>query len=141
MSRFCFRARSTALFNVSFCSPEGASCAFITSSFAPSTRSNSDAEILAGGNHCLALLSVVEFISAPLLLATVPPRCSWPADLFNAGVNQQNHLFSNGAPLGRNCHQSHHQHNAKLCVAAHHAGICCGSFFERIGFNHCAYPA
>ena len=36
---------------------------------------------------------------------------------------------------------SHRQDNAKLCVAAHHAGICLGSLFQRIGFDHGAYPA
>jgi hypothetical protein len=36
---------------------------------------------------------------------------------------------------------SHRQHNAKLCVATHHAGICFGSLFQGIGFDHGAYPA
>jgi hypothetical protein len=37
--------------------------------------------------------------------------------------------------------RSHRQHNAKLCVATHHASICFGSLFQRIGFDHGAYPA
>src|SRR6516164_8056530 len=37
--------------------------------------------------------------------------------------------------------RSHRQHNAKLYVATHHASICFGSLFQRIGFDHGAYPA
>ena len=31
---------------------------------------------------------------------------------------------------------SHRQNDAELCIAAHHARVSLGRFFERIGFNH-----
>jgi hypothetical protein len=34
---------------------------------------------------------------------------------------------------------SHREHNAKLCIATHHAGICFGCLFQGIGFDHGAY--
>jgi hypothetical protein len=35
--------------------------------------------------------------------------------------------------------RSHRQHKAKLCVATHHASICFGRLFQRIGFDHGAF--
>ena len=52
-----------------------------------------------------------------------------------------NRTISNGGLSSLQLAQLHRQHNAKLCVTAHHAGICFGSFFQRIGFDHGAYPA
>ena len=37
---------------------------------------------------------------------------------------------------GYGVRSSHCQDNAELRVAAHHAGVSLGRFFERIGFNH-----
>ena len=38
--------------------------------------------------------------------------------------------------LERSLATSHRQNDAELCLAAHHARVSLGRFFERIGFNH-----
>ena len=88
-----------------------------------------------------ALLSFDIFKFDSPLLTAVPPRRDGAIDLFNAGLNEQNDLFLKWGRSSLQLPPSYRQHNAKLCVTAHHAGIRFGSFFQRIGFDHGAYAA
>jgi mono/diheme cytochrome c family protein len=90
---------------------------------------------------CVSVMMAGELIQrswrlgeSPDILAFRPARAcaeNWSAGGFSGGSLNWLHWFVH----------SHRQHNAKLRVTTHHAGICLGGLFQRVGFDHGAYTA